>query len=59
MFSVIVIESSFSLLPQGSYLLILNTLNRYLSRHSSKNCFYLKFIFTTSTENITINRYSW
>ena len=48
---VIVIQSTFSLLPLGGYLLPLTTLNRYLSRHSSKD-----FIFTTSSENIAITR---
>ena len=47
-FPVIVIESTFSLIPLGRFLLALTTLNRYLSRHSSKN-----LIFTTSSENIT------
>ena len=51
MFPVIVIESTFSLLPLGRYLLPLTTLNRYLSRHSSKS-----FIPTTSSENMTITR---
>ena len=53
-FPVIAVESIFSLLPLGRYLLPLNTLNRYLPRHtcSSKNV-----IFTTSSENITITRH--
>ena len=36
MFQVIVVESTFSLLPLGRYILPLTTLNRYLSRLSSK-----------------------
>ena len=48
-FSVIVVESTFSSLPLGRYLLPVTTLNRYLSRHSSKF-----FIFTTLSESITI-----
>ena len=51
-FPVIVIESTFSLLHMGRYLLPLTTLNGYLSRHNSKI-----FIFNTSSENITITRY--
>ena len=50
-FPVIVVESTFSLLPMGRYLLPLTTLNRYLSRHSSKN-----FVFSTSSVNITFTR---
>ena len=51
-FPVIVVESTFSLLSLGRYLLPLTTLNRYLSRHSNKN-----FIFTTSSKNITITKH--
>ena len=51
-FPVIVIESMFSLLPLGRYLLPITTLNIYLSSNSSK-----KFSFTTASENITITRH--
>ena len=44
-FSVIVVESTFSLLPLGRYLLPLATWNRYLSRHSSKNEIFYYFIW--------------
>ena len=50
-FLVIVIGSTFSLLPLGRYLLPQTTLNRFVSRHRSKN-----FISTTSSENITITK---
>ena len=50
-FPVIAIESTFSLLPLGTYLLSITTLYKYLSRNISKN-----FIFTTLSENITITR---
>ena len=46
MFPIIGVESTFSLLPLGRYL------NTRLSRDSSKY-----FIFTTSSENITITRH--
>ena len=51
-FPVIVVESTFSLLPLGRYLLPQTTLNRYFSRYSSNN-----FISTTSSVNITITRH--
>ena len=49
---VIVVGSTIFLISMGRYLLPPTTLNRYLSRYSSK-----KFIFTTSSENITLTRY--
>ena len=47
-----VIQSVFSLLPLGRYLLSLTTLNRYQPINSSE-----KFFFTTTPRNVSIVRY--
>ena len=49
---VVVIQSAFSLLPLGRYLLLLTTLNRYQPIDSSG-----KLLFTTTSRNISIVRY--
>ena len=49
---VLVIQSIFSLLPLGRYLLPLTTLNRYQTLDSSG-----KFFFTTTSRNAPIVRY--
>ena len=49
---VLVIESVFSLLSWGRYLLPLTTLNRYQPTDSSR-----KFVFTTLSSNVSIVRY--
>ena len=41
------IDSTFSLLSLGSYLLPQTTLNRYLSRHSSKNSLLIDVFLVT------------
>ena len=47
-----VIQSVFSLLPLGRYLLVLTTLNRYQPADSSG-----KLLFTTISRNVSIVRY--
>ena len=49
---VLVIQSVFSLLPLGRYLLPLTTLNRYQPIDSSG-----KLLFTTISRNVSIVRY--
>ena len=49
---VLVIQSVFSLLPLGRYLLPLTTLNRYQPTDSSG-----KLFFTTVSRNVSIIRY--
>ena len=50
--SVLVIQSVFSLLPLGRYLLPLTTLNRYQPTDSNG-----KLLFTTISSNVSIFRY--
>ena len=49
---VLVIQSVFSLLPLGRYLLLLITLNRYQPVDNSG-----KLLFTTISKNVSIGRY--
>ena len=54
-FPVLVIQSEFSLLPLGRYLLPVTTQNRYQSTGSSQ-----KLLFTTTSRNVSIVKYwSW